>query len=228
MAKTIMKLAFKPQAILFDLDGTLADTAADLAAPVNAMRRERGLPAMPLIDLRPYASMGARGLLKKGLGIEKESPEFEPLRVDFLQRYEAAMMVDTKLFDGFSGASGVLAQLKKQGIKWGVVSNKVERYVRPILNELGVATDSVCIVGGDTSGFAKPHPEPLLYGCRVANLDPTRCVYVGDDLRDIEAGKAAGMITIAAAYGFCGTSEPLHWGADHILHSPSDLLLLLS
>jgi N-acetyl-D-muramate 6-phosphate phosphatase len=223
-----MKLAFKPQAILFDLDGTLADTAADLAAPVNAMRLERGLPAMPLDDLRPYASMGARGLLKKGLGIEKESPEFEPLRVDFLQRYEAAMMVDTKLFDGFSGESGVLAQLKTQGIKWGVVSNKVERYVRPILNELGVADDSVCIVGGDTSGFAKPHPEPLLYGCRVANLDPTKCVYVGDDLRDIEAGKAAGMITIAAAYGFCGTSEPLHWGADHILHSPSDLLLLLS
>jgi N-acetyl-D-muramate 6-phosphate phosphatase len=117
-----MKLPFKPQAILFDLDGTLADTAADLAAPVNAMRIERGFPAMPLDDLRPYASMGARGLLKKGLGIEKESPEFEPLRVDFLQRYEAAMMVETKLFDGFAGESGVLAQLKTQGIKWGVVS----------------------------------------------------------------------------------------------------------
>jgi N-acetyl-D-muramate 6-phosphate phosphatase len=228
MAKTAMKLRFKPQAILFDLDGTLADTAADLAAPVNAMRLERGLPAMPLDDLRPYASMGARGLLKKGLGIEKESPEFEPLRIDFLRRYEAAMMVDTKLFDGFSGASGVLAQLKVYGIAWGVVSNKVERYVRPILEELGVAADSVCIVGGDTSGFAKPHPEPLLYGCRFANLEPTKCVYVGDDLRDIEAGKAAGMITIAAAYGFCGTSEPLHWGADHILNTPSDLLLLLS
>ncbi len=223
-----MKLPFKPQAILFDLDGTLADTAADLAAPVNAMRVERGLPAMPVDDLRPYASMGARGLLKKGLGVEKEAPEFEPLRVDFLKRYEAAMMVETKLFDGFAGESGVLAQLKTHGIAWGVVSNKVERYVRPILQELGVAEDSVCIVGGDTSGFAKPHPEPLLYGCRFANLDPTKCVYVGDDLRDIEAGKAAGMVTIAAAYGFCGTSEPLHWGADHILNSPSDLLLLLS
>ncbi len=223
-----MKLPFKPHAILFDLDGTLADTAADLAAPVNAMRLERGLPAMPLDDLRPYASMGARGLLKKGLGVEKESPEFEPLRIDFLQRYEAAMMVETRLFDGFDGESGVLAQLKTQGIAWGVVSNKVERYVRPILKELGVTDDSVCIVGGDTSGFAKPHPEPLLYGCRFANLDPTKCVYVGDDLRDIEAGKAAGMITIAAAYGFCGASEPLHWGAHYILNSPSDLLLLLS
>jgi N-acetyl-D-muramate 6-phosphate phosphatase len=223
-----MKFSFKPQAILFDLDGTLADTAADLAAPVNAMRAERGFPTMPLEDLRPYASMGARGLLKKGLGVEKESAEFEPLRVEFLQRYEAAMMVDTKLFDGFDGESGVLAQLKAHGIAWGVVSNKVERYVRPILQELGVAADSVCIVGGDTSGFAKPHPEPLLYGCRFAKLDPKKCVYVGDDLRDIEAGKAAGMITIAAAYGFCGASEPQHWGADHILNSPSDLLLLLS
>jgi N-acetyl-D-muramate 6-phosphate phosphatase len=145
-----------------------------------------------------------------------------------LRRYEAAMMVETKLFDGFDGESGVLAQLKNHGIAWGVVSNKVERYVRPILKELGVATESVCIVGGDTSGFAKPHPEPLLYGCRFANLDPTQCVYVGDDLRDIEAGKAAGMLTIAAAYGFCGTTEPLHWGADHILNSPSDLLLLLT
>jgi N-acetyl-D-muramate 6-phosphate phosphatase len=227
LAKTFMKLPFKPQAILFDLDGTLADTAADLAAPVNAMRLERGLTAMPVDDLRPYASMGARGLLKKGLGVEKESPEFEPLRVDFLLRYEAAMMVETKLFDGFAGESGVLAQLKAQGIAWGVVSNKVERYVRPILKELGVAADSVCIVGGDTSGFAKPHPEPLLYGCRFASLDPAKCVYVGDDLRDIEAGKAAGMLTIAAAYGFCGTSEPLHWGAHYILNSPSDLLLLL-
>jgi N-acetyl-D-muramate 6-phosphate phosphatase len=228
MAKTSMKLPFKPQAILFDLDGTLADTAADLAAPVNAMRLERGLPAMPLDDLRPYASMGARGLLGKGLGIAKESPEFEPLRVDFLQRYEAAMMVETKLFDGFAGEAGVLAKLKAHGIAWGVVSNKVERYVRPILKALGVDGESVCIVGGDTSGFAKPHPEPLLYGCRFAQLDPTKCVYVGDDLRDIEAGKAAGMITMAAAYGFCGSLEPLHWGADYILKSPAELLLLLS
>jgi N-acetyl-D-muramate 6-phosphate phosphatase len=222
-----MKLPFKPQAIIFDLDGTLADTAADLAAPVNAMRVERGLAAMPTDDLRPYASMGARGLLLKGLGIEKEAPEFETLRVDFLQRYETAMMVETKLFDGFGGETGVLAELKKHGIAWGVVSNKVERYVRPILQELGVAQDSVCIVGGDTSGFAKPHPEPLLYGCRFAKLDPTKCVYVGDDLRDIQAGKAAGMLTMAAAYGFCGASEPLHWQADFILSKPSDLLLLL-
>jgi N-acetyl-D-muramate 6-phosphate phosphatase len=226
--KSTKKLPFKPQAILFDLDGTLADTAADLAAPVNAMRMERGLGAMPLDDLRPYASMGARGLIGKGLGVEKESPEFEALRVDFLARYEAAMMVDTKLFDGFGGESGVLAQLKQYGIAWGVVSNKVERYVRPILMALGVHDESICVVGGDTSGYAKPHPEPLLYGCRFADLDPTRCIYVGDDQRDIEAGKAAGMLTIAAAYGFCGASEPAHWNADFILDQPSDLLLLIS
>jgi N-acetyl-D-muramate 6-phosphate phosphatase len=227
LVKIVKKLPFKPQAILFDLDGTLADTAADLAAPVNAMRVERGLQPLPLDDLRPYASMGARGLIGKGLGIDKDAPEFEALRVDFLKRYEADMLVATKLFDGFDGAHGVLAELKRHNIAWGVVSNKVERYVRPIMQALGVAEQSVCIVGGDTSGFSKPHPEPLLFGCRFAKLDPTRCIYVGDDLRDIEAGKAAGMLTIAAAYGFCGTSEPLHWGADFILNHPIDLINLI-
>jgi N-acetyl-D-muramate 6-phosphate phosphatase len=219
------KFAFKPQGILFDLDGTLADTAADLAAPVNAMRVERGLAPLPLNDLKPYASAGARGLIGKGLGVGKDAPEFEALKNDFLARYERDMMVHTHIFAGFDT---VLLRLEAEAIVWGVVSNKVERYVRPIMNALGLAERSACIVGGDTSGFAKPHPEPLFYACRQASLDPKRCVYVGDDLRDIQAGKAAGMITIAAAYGFCGDElPPSEWGADFVISHPNELINLL-
>jgi N-acetyl-D-muramate 6-phosphate phosphatase len=220
-----MKFEFKPQAILFDLDGTLADTAADLAAPVNAMRAERGMAPLPLDDLRPFASMGARGLIGKGLNIKSDSPDYEALRVDFLARYEANMLVHTRIFDGFEQ---VLATLEAQNIAWGVVSNKAERYVRPILAGLGLSSRSVCAVGGDTSGFAKPHPEPLLYACRHAKLDPKLSVYVGDDERDIQAGRAANMVTVAAGYGFCGEHDPpSKWGADHIINHPLELITLL-
>jgi N-acetyl-D-muramate 6-phosphate phosphatase len=219
------RLSFTPAAILFDLDGTLADTAADLAAPVNAMRIERGLAALPVDDLRPFASMGARGLIGKGLNIPNTAPEYEALRVEFLTRYEAAMVVHTKIFDGFDE---VLETLEQRRIAWGIVSNKAEKYVRPILAQLGLSERAICAVGGDTSGFAKPHPEPLLYACRHAKIDPRECVYVGDDLRDIEAGRAAGMQTIAASYGFCGEHDPPEkWGADFIINHPLELLSLL-
>jgi N-acetyl-D-muramate 6-phosphate phosphatase len=218
-----MKFKFKPQAILFDLDGTL-DTAADLAAPINAMRAERGMAPLPLDDLRPFASMGARGLIGKGLSIKSDSPDYEALRLDFLARYEANMLVHTRIFDGFEQ---VLSTLEAQNIAWGVVSNKAERYVRPILDGLGLSR-AVCAIGGDTSGFAKPHPEPLLYACRHAKLDAVLCVYVGDDERDIQAGRAAKMVTVAAGYGFCGEHDPpSEWGADHIINHPLELIALL-
>jgi phosphoglycolate phosphatase len=214
-----------PRAVFFDLDGTLADTAADLAAPVNAMRAERGLEPLPLEALRPFASMGARGLIGRGLGVDRGDPGFEALRVDFLRRYEAAMVVHTGLFPGMSE---VLDALEAQGIAWGVVSNKVERYVRPILLALGLLQRSIATVGGDTTPFAKPHPEPLLHAARIAVIAPAECVYVGDDLRDIEAGQAAGMRTVAAAYGFCGEDRPpAAWGADALIASPSELHALL-
>ena len=217
---------FHAQAVFFDLDGTLADTAEDLAAPVNAMRAERGLSPLPLADLRPYASMGARGLILRGLGVEREAAQFEALRVDFLARYERAICVRTRLFEGIAE---VLAELEGAGVRWGVVSNKVERYVRPIMDSLGVLSRSATAVGGDTTPFAKPHPEPLLHAARLAAVDPARCVYVGDDARDIEAGRAAGMATVAAAYGFCGdASPPAQWGADALIERPLQLLGLLS
>jgi len=217
---------FHAQAVFFDLDGTLADTAEDLAAPVNAMRAERGLEPLPLADLRPYASMGARGLILRGLGVEREAPEFEALRLDFLERYEQAICVRTRLFEGIAE---VLAELEGAGVRWGVVSNKFERYVRPIMDTLGVLSRSATAVGGDTTAFAKPHPEPLLHAARLAAVEPQFCVYVGDDARDIEAGRAAGMATIAAAYGFCGdASPPAQWGADALIERPLQLLGLLA
>jgi phosphoglycolate phosphatase len=190
-------LAGPPEAVFFDLDGTLADTAADLAAPVNQMRAERGLAPLPL----------------------------EALRLDFLARYETAMVVSTRLFDGMHE---VLESLESAGIRWGVVSNKVERYVRPILDQLGLLQRSVTAVGGDSTAYSKPHPEPLLHAARLAGVRPGRSIYVGDDLRDIEAGRAAGMLTVAAAYGFCGDAlPPSDWGADAVIGQPIELAALL-
>lgn len=218
-------LSAPPRAVFFDLDGTLADTAADLAAPVNAMRVERGLEPLPLEQLRPFASMGARGLIGRGLGIQRDEPAYEPLRIEFLQRYEAAMVVHTRLFDGMPE---LLVALEAAGVPWGVVSNKVERYVRPILDALGLLGRAVTAIGGDTTAHAKPHPEPLLHAARLARVSPRDCVYVGDDLRDIEAGRSAGMLTVAAAYGFCGEdSPPLSWGADALIEHPAELQALL-
>jgi phosphoglycolate phosphatase len=221
----IEKRSSPPAAVFFDLDGTLADTAADLAAPVNAMRVARGLAPMPLELLRPFASHGARGLIGKGLGISNADPAYEALRLDFLNRYEAAMVVHTRVFDGMTD---VLDALDASGICWGVVSNKVERYVRPIMASLGLLERSVTAIGGDTTPYAKPHPEPLLHAARLAGVSPTDCIYIGDDIRDIEAGKAAGMLTIAAAYGFCGEALPPHeWGADALIRHPAELQTVL-
>ena len=216
---------FQPQAVFFDLDGTLADTADDLAAPVNAMRVESGLPPLPVEALRPYASMGARGLIGAGLGVTPEDAAFAALRDDFLRRYERDICVRTALF---AGMAEVIGRLEGNGIVWGVVSNKVERYVRPILASLGLLTRSAAAIGGDTTAHAKPHPEPLLHAARLTGVAAERSVYVGDDRRDIEAGRAAGMITVAAAYGFCGdASPPAHWGADFLIDHPAQLLTLL-
>jgi phosphoglycolate phosphatase len=215
----------QPLAVFFDLDGTLVDTAQDLIGPVQAMRAERGLAPLPFETLRPFASMGARGLIGRGLSVERDDEAFPALRDDFLSRYELAMLVHTRLFEGMGQ---VLEALEAAGIQWGVISNKVERYVRPILDGLGLLERSVCAIGGDTTAHPKPHPAPLLHGAQLAGADPRRCVYVGDDLRDIEAGRAAQMRTVAAAYGFCGElSPPDRWGADHLIDEPLQLLEVL-
>ena len=219
------RFAASPHAVFFDLDGTLADTAADLAGPVNAMRAERGLDALSLPTLRPYASMGARGLIRRGLDVERDDPDFPALRDEFLARYESAICVHTCLFPGMNE---VLAHFERVGIPWGVVSNKYERYVRRILAQLGLLERCVCVIGGDSAAFAKPHPAPLLLGAEQARVPTAACIYVGDDLRDIEAGRAAGMTTVAVTYGFSGDAQPpAQWGADFLIDAPHELLALL-
>ncbi len=213
------------EGVFFDLDGTLADTAPDLVAAANLLRTKRNLEPMPYEVLRPRASAGARGLIFGAFGFDKDHPEFEELRLEFLANYEKNICVNTTLFDG---VSDVLDELESRSITWGIVANKSERLTHPLLNLMNLAKRSQAIIGGDTTPFAKPHPAPILKAAEICSVNPLNCIYVGDDLRDIEAGKAAGMKTVAAAYGYCGCDEHISdWGADHIIQHPSELSALL-
>ncbi|WP_345798511.1 HAD-IA family hydrolase [Castellaniella sp. MT123] len=206
--------------ILFDFDGTLADTAPDLAAAANRQRQYRDLPPLPYEDLRPHASQGARGLLRAALGMMPEDPEYAATRQRFLDDYAQAMLVHTCLFPG---VETLLDRLARQTLAWGIVTNKVESLALPIVRHLALDTRCTVTVGGDTTPYTKPHPEPLLHAARQAGVSPERCIYIGDDARDIQAGKAAGMATVAAAYGYCSLDDPARWDADAIALSPADL-----
>jgi 2-phosphoglycolate phosphatase len=207
--------------VFFDLDGTLADTAPDLVAAANLLRVARGLSPLPYEVLRPTASAGARGLIQGAFGYDNQHPQFEELRDEFLANYEKNICVHSKLFDGMDD---LLLDLEKSLIVWGIVTNKIERFTHPLLKIMGLHQRSTAIVGGDTTPYSKPHPAPILKAAEICNINPSECLYVGDDLRDIEAGRAAGMKTVAAAYGYCGCDEPVNaWGADYIIHHPSEL-----
>lgn len=213
------------QGILFDLDGTLADTAPDLAAAVNKMRHERGLDMVPLEDLRPLASAGARGLLGGAFGIGPEHEDYASMREEFLANYEADLCIETLLFPGITE---ILDDLDTRGVRWGIVTNKVARLTEPLVAQLGLDTRAGCVVSGDTTPHSKPHPAPLLHAAKALDLQPERLVYVGDDLRDVQAGFAAGMVTVAAAYGYCGNDiPPTQWHAKHVVKSTGELLKLL-
>jgi len=212
--------------ILFDLDGTLADTAPDLAATANAMRIARGLEALPLHALRPLASHGARGMLGRALGAGPEQPGFDALRAEFLALYEAGLCVDTRLFDGIAA---LLDDLDSAGRRWGIVTNKIARFTGPLARALDLDRRAACIVSGDSTPHAKPHPAPLLHAAAVARQPVTSAIYVGDDLRDVQAGRAAGMTTVAVRYGYLGESTPIEdWGADHIADTTCALRELLT
>lgn len=212
-----------PQAILFDLDGTLADTAPDLAAAVNLMRTQRQLPPAPYNSLRPFASAGARGLIGAGFDITPEDQQFESMRLEFLSNYENALATHSKLFDGITALLQGLAEIE---LPWGVVTNKAERFTLPLIPQIGLSK-AACVVSGDTTAHAKPHPAPLLEAARRLGIEAAQCWYVGDDLRDIQAAQAAGMTSIAAAWGYCGATEPTHWKADAILDTPQELMALI-
>lgn len=209
-----------PHAVLFDLDGTLADTAPDLAAAVNKLRTDRGLAPTAYDLLRPVASAGARGLIGASFGLGPDDEGYEELRTTFLENYAHAIAVESSLFNGIQE---LLAYLQQSKLPWGIVTNKPSRFTELLVPQIGLQSAS-CIVSGDTTAHPKPHPAPLLEAAQRLGLSPQSCWYVGDDFRDIEAGKAAGMPTVAAAWGYCGNIEPTTWHADALAATPFALI----
>lgn len=214
-------MSLPPKLILFDLDGTLADTAPELAGVLNRLREERGLPSLPYEQLRPYASQGTRGLLRAGLQIEPGHEEYEALRDRFLQYYGEAPCRSSRLFDGFEP---VLARIEAQGRRWGVVTNKWLKFAEPLIEALGLSQRCACLIGGDTAARPKPAPDPLLLACERTGVKPADSLYLGDDRRDITAAKACGMPVFAALWGYYdSTDNPHDWHADAALASPAAL-----
>lgn len=204
-------------AVLFDLDGTLADTAPDMARTVNLMRTRRGLDEVPLERVRPYVSQGARGMICAAFDVTPEEPRFQAMREEFLDLYGDNLCVGTRLFPGMEA---LLDALEENGIAWGVVTNKFERFARPVMEGLGLAARAAVIVGGDTCPRPKPFPDPLLFAADRMGVAPGLTLYVGDDARDVQAARAAGMPVLAAGYGYLGVGPaPLLWEADGIVES---------
>lgn len=213
------------RAVLFDLDGTLIDSAPDLGAAANAMRVRRGRAPLPLADYRPLAGAGARGMLQVAFDIGPGQDGFEPLKHEFFTEYQACLTRTTYAFDG---VDALIASLVGSGVPWGVVTNKGERFTLPLTRAMPLFDSAATVISGDTTPHAKPHPEPLFEAARRLALSPADCLYVGDDLRDIQAGQAAGMRTVAALYGYLGLgADVAAWGADASISSPSGLLQLL-
>jgi phosphoglycolate phosphatase len=210
------------RAVLFDLDGTLADTAPDLAGALNRLLAERGREAVPMEHARRVTSSGARGMLRVGFGIDPQHAEYDELRARFLDLYAENICRETRLFDGIGD---LLAAIEGRGLPWGIVTNKAERFTFPLLAALGLAARTACVVGGDTTGRTKPHPDPLLHAARALRLAPSACLYLGDDLRDVQAARAAGMPVLAAGYGYLGDEgDPSVWGADAVISHPLETL----
>ena len=208
-------------AVLFDLDGTLLDTAPDMARTVNEMRKRRGLAPVPQERVRPHVSKGARGMLLAAFEMTTDHPEFPAMREEFLDIYKDNLFVDTTIF---AGMDALLERLEASDIAWGVVTNKFERFARPLLDQVGLGTRAGVIVGGDTCAKAKPFPEPLLFAAQALGVKPADALYVGDDERDVQAARAAGMPVVVAAYGYLGDgAPPSEWKADGIVDSPEEL-----
>ena len=212
-------------AVLFDLDGTLIDSAPDLGAAADQMRTDRGLLSLPLSQYRPMVGAGARGMIAIAFAVTPEDAGFEALKEEFLANYEQRLTRHTRVFDG---VAELIERIGRAGLKWGVVTNKAARFTVPLTRAMPLFGTAQTIISGDTMPHAKPHPDPLFEAARQLDLPPERCVYVGDDVRDMIAGRAAGMSTVAAAYGYLGgTADTKHWNADFTIPVPLALLNLL-
>lgn len=214
----------RSRAVLFDLDGTLADTAPDLAAALNRLRADQGLEAVPLERLRPFASAGARGLVHAGFGVKPGDEDYNALREAFLEAYREKPCVETRLFPGIAE---LLAELGRRALAWGIVTNKATRFTDRIVATLGLTP--ACVVCGDTTEHLKPHPAPMRHAAEQLKLAPGECMYLGDDLRDIQAARAAGMRAIAVGWGYHHPENggPRAWQADAVIAQPRDLIALL-
>lgn len=208
--------------VLFDLDGTLVDSAPDLAGAANALRARHGLTPLAYELLRPMVGAGARGMIGVAFGVTPEQEAFAQLRDEFLDLYEQGLLDRTCVFPDLAM---VLDRLDAAGVPWGIVTNKVRRFALPLVRGLGLDQRARAVVCGDTTPHAKPHPAPLLEAARQMDMPSASCIYVGDDLRDVQAGQAAGMRTVAAAWGYLGLGEPVQdWGADVVIEFPAQLL----
>jgi len=209
-------------AVLFDLDGTLVDTAPDLAFALNTLLQQEGCSVLPYSDIRPVASHGSPGLLALGFGISTEDESYSPLQKRFIQLYQDNIARKTALFEGMEE---VLSALEKANITWGIVTNKPAFLTEPLLEQLNLSHRAGCIVSADTTPFSKPHPAPMLHACDVIQHRAEDCIYIGDAKRDIEAGKNANMQTVAALYGYLSEQDdPLTWLADTVIKHPRDIL----
>lgn len=214
------------KAVLFDLDGTLIDSAPDLGAAADKMRTDRGLPSLPESAYRPMAGAGARGMIGVAFGLGPDAPAFSDMREEFFVNYERCMTERTYVFDG---VAEMLERLTAQAILWGVVTNKSMRFTDPLTAQMPLFATAAVVISGDTTAHAKPHPEPLLEAARRLGVQPSECVYVGDDERDIQAARAAGMYSVAACYGYLGAqADTAQWGADAEIKSPAQLLQTLA
>jgi phosphoglycolate phosphatase len=210
------------RAVLFDLDGTLADTAPDLAASLNLLRREEGLQDMPFEQIRAQVSNGSTALVRLGFDGDENAPDFERRRLRLLDIYRRHLCIDTRLFPGMSA---VLDEIERRRRRWGIVTNKPGWLTDPLVSEMGLAGRAACVVSGDTLSRRKPHPDPLLHAAALAGVAPADCLYVGDAGRDVLAGRAAGMGTVVALYGYIvDGDDPQTWGADALIETPEEIL----
>jgi N-acetyl-D-muramate 6-phosphate phosphatase len=208
--------------VLFDLDGTLVDSAPDLAGAANDLRAAEGLEPLPFERLRPMVGTGARGMVGVAFNVRPGDARYDSLRQAFLMRYSQRILHSTRVF---AEMETVLEVLDRRALRWGIVTNKALSLAQVIADGLALSGRAAVLIGGDSTPFSKPHPEPLLEAARRIGTDPARCVYVGDDARDIVAGRAAGMATLAAAWGYLGDGAPVHeWGAERVLERPNALL----